>query len=177
MVIMNCPNCGASLQVDDKRQYVFCQYCGTRITDIKSTVIVDRSVEIKNLLLRMKEYESKGEYAQAKEYCKRILDIDPNNSTARMIENRLSYYVQNNVIIKFDSNGKAYLRVKIDERDWVSIQPKGQAAFNLQAGMHRIMFSSRKTYDKSVKVNESNQQMIITFREGKIKNEIFVSYR
>ena len=30
-VAMVCPSCNASIDVDGTREYVFCQYCGTKI--------------------------------------------------------------------------------------------------------------------------------------------------
>lgn len=31
MIKLQCPGCGATLEVDDSRQYCFCSYCGTKI--------------------------------------------------------------------------------------------------------------------------------------------------
>ena len=31
MISMQCPNCNANLEADSSREFVFCQYCGTKV--------------------------------------------------------------------------------------------------------------------------------------------------
>ena len=58
MSIVNakCPNCGASIQLDDERKEGFCSYCGSKVEVeeaqklmIQGTVKVDTSDELANL--------------------------------------------------------------------------------------------------------------------------------
>ncbi len=178
MVKTNCPNCGSSLQVGEDRQFVFCQYCGTKIVDLNNTVIIDRSAEIDSLLVRAVEYEIKGDYSKAKEYCEKVLDIDPHNDKARIIEDRLPKQVKkNNVIIKYDTKSNDRLKVKIDDNNWLMVEPNGEVSLTLSTGFHRILFSGRKTYDKSIKVDSLNRQIIILYKESILKNEITMSVR
>ena len=54
LVALKCPNCGGSLDLEDSRDFAFCQYCGTKILikeEIgRQRVVVDRSEELKNTL-------------------------------------------------------------------------------------------------------------------------------
>ena len=174
MVVLVCPNCGASLTIESDRQFAFCQYCGTKIANMGHTVEVDRSTEIANLLIRAIEYESKSDYAKAKEYCDRVLDMDPSNETARLIEKRLLHKAPDyNIIIRYI--GKRELKVKIDNNDWISIQPDKQIFSRMSVGLHRVLFSERKIYDKSIMVNESDRIMVITYIAG-LHNTVTMSY-
>lgn len=38
MKVFNCPNCGAGIQLDEKREFGFCSYCGTKI-QLNETII------------------------------------------------------------------------------------------------------------------------------------------
>ena len=61
----NCPNCGANIELDESREFGFCQYCGTKIVQDKiivehrGTVGLDRSAEVNILLIRADEYFQK----------------------------------------------------------------------------------------------------------------------
>lgn len=70
---VKCPSCGAELTVkDDNRDFMFCEYCGTKVDMIDSRIehhIVDeariieaetdRQVKIKHLEMETEEYERK----------------------------------------------------------------------------------------------------------------------
>ena len=56
LVNVKCPNCGASIQLDDSRAEGFCSYCGSKVKleeakklTIQGTVKVDSSDELANL--------------------------------------------------------------------------------------------------------------------------------
>ena len=34
LVNLKCPNCGAPTQIDERRQFIFCQFCGTKIVNM-----------------------------------------------------------------------------------------------------------------------------------------------
>ena len=180
MVVLTCPNCGASMEIEESRQFAFCQYCGTKIANLKNTVEVDRSGELKNLLLRAYEFEARGDYARAREYCDRILDMDPNHASARQLESRLPQAIPvNNVIVVYESalDSRFKLRISRDGKNWTVLDPNGQAGFNLPVGVHRILLSGKKNYIQSVKVTDPRQQIVITYKAGKFKNDIVLTYR
>lgn len=46
LVNLKCPECGAQLKVDPNRQFVYCEYCGTKILldkEEKTTRIIDEA--------------------------------------------------------------------------------------------------------------------------------------
>ena len=36
---VTCPNCGANLSIDDDRDIFFCEYCGTKIRKVPSSIM------------------------------------------------------------------------------------------------------------------------------------------
>lgn len=48
MVHLRCPDCGADLEVDNSREFCFCQYCGTKI------ILEDQSASIRRTKARLK---------------------------------------------------------------------------------------------------------------------------
>ena len=89
LVTMKCPSCAADLQIDDAREFMFCQYCGTKIAniaekvEISGSVTIDNSATIKNLLHRGYEFENANKFNEAIGYYNRILDIQYDNNDAR----------------------------------------------------------------------------------------------
>ena len=180
MVVLTCPNCGASMQIEENRQFAFCQYCGTKIANLRNTVEVDRSGELNNLLLRAYEFEARGDYARAREYCDRILDLDPHHASARQLESRLpSLTPVNNVTVVYTSalDSRFKLRISLDGKNWTVLDPNAQVSFQLPVGVHRLLFSGKKNYIQNVKVTDPRQQIVITYKAGTIKNDILLSYR
>lgn len=60
-----CPDCGANLNFEDKSDFIFCTYCGTKIdlTDYRSTYRVINETRIKELDVELKRME----YAEKRE--------------------------------------------------------------------------------------------------------------
>lgn len=71
MHALNCPQCGAHLELDGNREYGFCQYCGAKIDLISSRVKVsgnvalDRSQEILERAQALEKLDRRGEALEA----------------------------------------------------------------------------------------------------------------
>ncbi|MBR2731136.1 MAG: tetratricopeptide repeat protein, partial [Clostridia bacterium] len=87
-VRLYCPTCGAGIELDNSREYGFCQYCGTKVVQDKivvehrGSVEIDRSSEIRNLLILANELTSQNRIEEAESYYNRVLEYDVNNPTA-----------------------------------------------------------------------------------------------
>ena len=88
MSIVNakCPNCGASIQLDDERKEGFCSYCGSKVEVeeaqklmIQGTVKVDTSDELANLYQVARRAKDAGNSENAQKYYDMILVKDPNS--------------------------------------------------------------------------------------------------
>lgn len=181
MVVLTCPNCNAQMEIEENRQFVFCQYCGTKIAnlaqkvELSGQVNLDRSSEINNLVLRAMEFEGRGDYARASEYCTRILDMDPTNAIARAIEERLpNDGSRPNVTILYRSvHGDALkLRITLDGKSWKVLNKNESLTMALPIGKHRILFSGRKSYSYDVTITDTRKMITITFMADKHRNTI-----
>lgn len=94
MVPAICTKCGGRILVDDTNDAGICECCGTAfvtekvINNYQNSINIDNatinvnSIDINNLLLRAKSFESEGDEEKAVEYYNKVLDIDINNAEA-----------------------------------------------------------------------------------------------
>ncbi len=120
-ISLKCPSCGADIELDNSREFGFCSYCGTKlvrekkIVEHRGSVSIDRTNEIKNLLLRGREMYSAGRLADAEIYYNKVLDLDALNKEARDSLACISKTIDtDNVVIerlpsKFFRGGKMHL--------------------------------------------------------------------
>ncbi len=82
LVALKCPNCGGSLDLDDSRDFAFCQYCGTKILiqeEIgRQKVLVDHSEELKNTLRLAIMSFSQQDLDKVNALADKALEIDAN---------------------------------------------------------------------------------------------------
>ena len=85
-VAVKCPSCGAEVNLDEDREFGFCTYCGTKIVQEKivvehrGQVSVDGIATKETVLDRADICLAHGEFAKAKEYYNKALDLDPKSS-------------------------------------------------------------------------------------------------
>ena len=84
LVKMICPQCGASLEMDNSREIMFCKYCGTKIANVaervnvvhSGKVTIDESGKLKNYRYMAQNALNSRNYGEAYAYCMRILEND-----------------------------------------------------------------------------------------------------
>ena len=174
---VKCPNCAATMEVQDDREFAFCSYCGTKIM-LNETMALDRKDEVTNLINRALEFEERRDYQKAREYCNRVLDIDSKNELARALERRLDMIAPlDNIVIKYVSSldDKYKLRVTLNGYTWYTIDPNGQISMQLPIGPHNILFSGRKAYTRRISVVDTKKIITITYHAvSRHLNEITV---
>lgn len=175
MIILTCPNCSANLEIDESRQFAFCQYCGTKIANLNNSFELNRTAEIDNLVIRMLEFEQRGDIQRCTEYCTRILDLDPYNLKAREVERRLpTYSVGPNVTIVYRSvhDDRFKLRITLDGRKWDVLSKNETLLLDLPEGKHRITFSGKKTYTYDITVVDKQKKITIVYTADRRRNTI-----
>ena len=107
IIALKCPNCNADIELDQDREFGFCNYCGTKIMiadavqKVSGTVNINRSSEINNILKRAKDYEERQMLDDAEKYYDRALDIDMDNQEAQEgLERVKTTILEPNVIIE-----------------------------------------------------------------------------
>ena len=88
-----CELCGSNDFTKDDQGFFVCDYCRTKYTPeqaksmiVEGTVRVDRSGDVVNLLSLAQTALSSGSHREAFDYANRVLEIDPESSTAWYIK-------------------------------------------------------------------------------------------
>ena len=87
-VSTNCPGCGAPIELDDSREFGFCQYCGTKIVQDKvvvehrGNVKIDNSDFVQKYLLNARRAKEKGDWAEVEKYYNLVEQNEPENIEA-----------------------------------------------------------------------------------------------
>lgn len=85
---VKCPSCGANIELDDSREFGFCNYCGAKIVQDKiivehrGTVKIEGTATADTLLERAKIMVHDGDFENADTYFDRVLDIEPHSAEA-----------------------------------------------------------------------------------------------
>ena len=80
-IALKCPQCGADLNVEDNRDFMFCSYCGSKVTvekqivELQGSVTVDGIASADVILDRANIFLSNKEYDRAREYFDKALGI------------------------------------------------------------------------------------------------------
>jgi len=83
MAVYKCKICGGDLEVKEGSEIAVCAYCGTRQALPKPDAEKEREkADIDSLLKRISLFLEDGDWASAKKYCERALDVDPENAKA-----------------------------------------------------------------------------------------------
>ncbi len=92
LVAVKCPQCGADIQLDDSREFGFCNYCGTKIMQDKivvehtGSVKVDNTESLKNYLSMAENAIKASNGKEAQEYVNKVLEINPESSYAWLLK-------------------------------------------------------------------------------------------
>lgn len=88
IVNVKCPNCGASIQLDNNREEGFCSYCGSKVKvqEAINKVKVDKSGDLKNLLNLANAAIEANNGQEALDYANKTLEIDSQNAKAWYIK-------------------------------------------------------------------------------------------
>ncbi len=116
LVAAKCTQCGANIEVDDTKEAGICKSCGTAFITEKAITNYNNYVtnnfaganinvvgaNIDNLFILAKNAEEIGNYAEARDYYTRVLEIQPNNCEALIGKGVSSLYASNLNNIKSD---------------------------------------------------------------------------
>ena len=149
IIALKCPNCNADIELDQDREFGFCNYCGTKIMiadavqKVSGTVNINRSSEINNILKRAKDYEERQMLDDAEKYYDRALDMD-NQEAQEGLERVKTTILEPNVIIErpelegsyaeqivVSEDGEEVCRLGLGERSFIEC-PVGRHVFDIR---------------------------------------------
>lgn len=84
LVNVKCPNCGASIQLDNERTEGFCSYCGSKIEvqEAINLIKIDKSGDLQNFLNLAKSAIEGNNGKEALDYANKALELDSSNGEA-----------------------------------------------------------------------------------------------
>ncbi len=144
-IALKCPECGASVELDDSREFGFCSYCGTKIVQekqiIENRIKTDYTREIEGNLLLAERYLREGNKFDAKHCFESVIKMDPSNTKALEGLDIIDKMVDKpNVTItrkKKDSAGADY-KVLIDDKEVAVLADGESTTLMVQSGKHII---------------------------------------
>ena len=84
VLALRCPQCSASLTIEEGRHSCFCNYCGTKI--LLNTDLNNNSQNVKEMLKRAKQLLEMRSWYEAADICDRVLESDSENGDAHLIK-------------------------------------------------------------------------------------------
>ncbi|MBR6941250.1 MAG: TFIIB-type zinc ribbon-containing protein [Clostridia bacterium] len=88
LVAMKCPGCGANIELDDSREFGFCNYCGTKVMQDKivvehsGSVKVDNTEYVEKYLQNARRAKQKEDWEETEKYYNLVEQNDPSNIEA-----------------------------------------------------------------------------------------------
>ena len=84
LVDVKCPNCGASIQLDNSREFGFCSYCGSKvqIQEAVRKIEIDKSGDIQSYIELSKSSIEAGNGQEAYDYANKALELSTQNAEA-----------------------------------------------------------------------------------------------
>lgn len=124
LVNVNCPNCGASVQLSDEQNRAFCMFCGGQIQvqEAIQKVRIDKSGDLENLLALTKGDLQAKDFEMAQQRVQKVLEIDATNPEAWL----LNLYAISNTAI--DENGEMSSDLIIGDACYSSMIRAGENA-------------------------------------------------
>lgn len=176
LITMKCPSCGSNLEVDATREFMFCQYCGTKImnaaekVEISGSVNIDNSRTIQNLLKRAEDFEKTGRINESYSYYNQVLDIDCNCTAAINGVNRTRMIVtEPNVFITFRCIVEnVILQTSINNANITRYRNGDRREFILKPGNYVVKFKiGSKRYANKFTIVDRNSRINIQFTHDK----------
>ena len=84
LVDVKCPNCGASIQLDNGREFGFCSYCGSKVQlqQAVNKIQIDKSGDIQSYIDLSKSSIEAGNGQEAYDYANKALELSTQNTDA-----------------------------------------------------------------------------------------------
>ena len=84
LVDVKCPNCGASIQLDNSREFGFCSYCGSKVQlqQVVSKIQIDKSGDVQSYIDLSKSSIDAGNGQEAYDYANKALELSIQNAEA-----------------------------------------------------------------------------------------------
>lgn len=186
IVPAQCPNCGATIKVDEELRKGLCQFCETvfliedAIQQFQGKVEIDYAKKIENYLIRALDFYDDKQFSEAEKYCNMVLDLDASNSDAKTLLKKLKQNITKpNVIISCidpsSSSPKSDCVYVNGEKKLQTINPYG--SLTLPVGRWTIEIQAGFTRSKPVEItiNSNKDEYEVKYRVKFFKTTVEVN--
>ncbi|MBP5618802.1 MAG: hypothetical protein J6X61_06650 [Clostridia bacterium] len=151
LVKMTCPSCGATLEMDDGKEFMFCEFCGTKIANVtekvdvtlSGSVAIDESGKLENFHYVVQTALKSGNYGEAYTYCLRILETAPLDLRANLYKG-LSAVMQSTPGGNRTAEGVTAVKAMISAGKFASENADAVRAFvDYVAGMIPVLYDAQ----------------------------------
>ena len=88
IVALKCPNCNGNLEINDRVEFGFCPYCGTKVIVKEESFTNGDSSQLQSDFQMMMNYYNNHNIENAYIYSVKVLDIDSSQSQAWYIRGK-----------------------------------------------------------------------------------------
>ena len=100
LVKMECPQCGAPLEMDESATHIFCKYCGTKIENIAQRVEISHSGTVVHKIDRTGEPNLYVKFTSVNPVIPRVLRIESTNQKSTIMSGQdLSFRLSTKFIL------------------------------------------------------------------------------
>ena len=160
-IALRCPQCGAEIQLDNTREFGFCNYCGTKILQdkqiIEKRVVYDHSKDIENNVQLGYRYFNNKEYKKAYQCFEKVLGWDVNNADANKMLDVLSNRKNTpNLYLRLNTTFYFSLKILLDGALVGKLSSSHPVYLNVSPGKHSLTFIRNKQKPNVLDININN---------------------
>ena len=142
LVNVNCPNCGANVQLNDGQNRAFCMFCGGQIQvqEAIKKISIDKSGEIENLLVLVSEDLLASNFDMAQQRVQKALEIDPTNPEAWILN---MFAISHSDVCEIVEPDPKWLNLRVDAMPYASMAVDSSLADSIiRCGTNAIKYSN-----------------------------------
>ena len=177
ILAMKCPECHGDIELDDKKEFGFCMYCGTKImVENKNKLVIDHSEEESKWIELAENAMKSGYRVDAYRYAFKVIELNPENTKAWIIRSKTTtdakeynFCIDQIERLNFDGNGSKSFKT-FEKRDYCEIEFFFSDDFNNPNydikidGEYQLFDRSKKYY--RVELKQGSYEVIIRKVKG-----------
>ena len=168
-IALKCPSCGAEIQMDNTREFGFCQYCGTKVIQdkqiIEKRIVYDHSESVINNMALAKKYFNSQQYDKAYKCVEKVLSWDVGNTEANELFDILNSRRNTpNLKVNLSTDFIISYRVLVDSLDVGKLSKRSPILTSISKGRHVITLQNKQqTASFNITVQNDFEKVSITF--------------
>ncbi len=179
-VAAKCPNCGATIELSEDREYGFCTYCGTKVVQDKIVVEHRGNISISGIasedaiLDRAFLFIEDEKYDEANLYLEKALDTNPRCSKAYLGKLLCDYRVPSTVRLKESTlpiNGNEYYKKAVRFATSSELSELDDIKVNIEENINRVADELRNAVNSADKQLSDAKEYLQSQKKQNVLNQ------